>query len=677
MLGFSLTAGLLLTDALSASSESTETEHIVITGERMEQPLTIVTDPKKPRQPLPAHDGADYLKGIPGFSLIRKGGASSDPVFRGLAASRLTILTDGEMLLGGCGNRMDPPTAYIAPQSYDRLTIIKGPQTVLYGPGNTAATILFERNKPDFTEQALMGAMNLTLASADRQDANFDITAGNSLGYGRLVSTYATADNYKDGDGNTVHSAYERWSTQLELAWTPSADQWIAFKAGRSDGEAAYADRAMDGSLFKRDNLGLQFQFDNLNTWLNSLEGQVYYNYVDHVMDNYSLRDFVSSAMMPNPSSSNPDRRTQGGKLLADIALTPELSTKIGIDAQKNDHSNRSSMDQTMMPYQTQPRVKDAEFRQYGIFAELYYQILPEVRLIAGLRTDDWQTTDLRETLSSGMMAMSMPNPTFSQQRNEQLHSGFSRIEYTMNNTVWFAGLGYVERFPDYWELYSSSKGSELSLSAFNITAETHQQLDTGVIFKNTDWQLSASLFYNNIQDYILVQTDWPSGTGVRSVSRNIDATTFGAEADARYQINTIWHLEASLAYVRGKNDTDNTPLAQQPPLELKFSLNYSTDSWSFSTLWRVVAQQNRIALNQGNIVGQDHGQTAGFGTLSVNGSRQLMEKLTFSFGIDNLLDKTYAEHLSKSGAMVNGYLQTDRVNEPGRTLWLNLGYKF
>ena len=43
------------------------------------------------------------------------------------------------------------------------------------------------------------------------------------------------------------------------------------------------------------------------------------------------------------------------------------------------------------------------------------------------------------------------------------------------------------------------------------------------------------------------------------------------------------------------------------------------------------------------------------------------------SVGIDNLLDRDYAEHLSRSGAMVAGFEQTTRVHEAGRTLWLKL----
>lgn len=45
-------------------------EEIVVTGVRMEVPLNMTTDPKAPRQPLPASDGADYLKTIPGFDQV-------------------------------------------------------------------------------------------------------------------------------------------------------------------------------------------------------------------------------------------------------------------------------------------------------------------------------------------------------------------------------------------------------------------------------------------------------------------------------------------------------------------------------------------------------------------------------------------------------------------------------
>ncbi len=43
----------------------------------------------------------------------------------------------------------------ISPENFDVLNMIKGPQTVLWGPGNSAGTIRFEREKPLFTEAGI------------------------------------------------------------------------------------------------------------------------------------------------------------------------------------------------------------------------------------------------------------------------------------------------------------------------------------------------------------------------------------------------------------------------------------------------------------------------------------------------------------------------------------------
>ena len=52
-----------------AQAQETRLESVVVTAPTTEAPLTVTTDPKAPRQPLPAHDGADMLKSIPGFSV--------------------------------------------------------------------------------------------------------------------------------------------------------------------------------------------------------------------------------------------------------------------------------------------------------------------------------------------------------------------------------------------------------------------------------------------------------------------------------------------------------------------------------------------------------------------------------------------------------------------------------
>src|SRR5574340_560220 len=179
---------------------------VVVTAPAMEQPLVIDTDPRAPRQPVPAHDGADYLKTIPGFSVIRKGGTDGDPVLRGMAGSRLNILLDGEQILGGCGGRMDPPTAYVFPESYDKITVLKGPQTVLYGPGNSAGTVLFERTIKRFDQPGWKFNGSLAAGSFGRNDQLAAIRARTPDYYVQDTAARPNANDYKDGDARKVHT---------------------------------------------------------------------------------------------------------------------------------------------------------------------------------------------------------------------------------------------------------------------------------------------------------------------------------------------------------------------------------------------------------------------------------------------------------------------------------------
>lgn len=196
----------------------------VVTGVAQSSPLTIVTNPKEPRQPVPASDGADYLKTIPGFAVIRNGGSNGDPVLRGMFGSRLNILTNGGMMLGACPNRMDAPTSYISPETYDKLTVIKGPQTVLWGPGASAGTILFEREPERFGELGSRVNASLLAGSNGRFDKVLDAAAGNRLGYLRFTGNHAQSDDYEDGAGNTVPSRWKKWNGDVAVGWTPDED---------------------------------------------------------------------------------------------------------------------------------------------------------------------------------------------------------------------------------------------------------------------------------------------------------------------------------------------------------------------------------------------------------------------------------------------------------------------
>ncbi|WP_239990135.1 TonB-dependent copper receptor [Corticimicrobacter populi] len=648
--------------AVQAQSASTVQilSPVVVTAPVVVAPLVVETDPSAPRQPLPANDGADFLKSIPGFSVIRKGGTDGDPVFRGQAGSRLGILLDGQEIYGGCGNRMDPPTAYVYPESYDNVRVLKGPQSVLYGAGWSAGVALFERNFERFDEFGWRGHASLIFGSAARNDQVADMTVGTSQFYVRAGGSRAHAHDYKDGDGNTVHSAYRRWNTYGAVGWTPDDDTRIELSAALSDGEAAYADRGMDGSKFRRENLSLLFEKKNLTPVLSKIEARLYHNYVDHVMDNYSLRDNVTGMF----SAMNPDRRTQGGRFSATLTPSDDWQVTLGTDFRQDRHRSRMGMgmnEDMADRYRDKSRSANLTFRQMGLFGEAQYELDARQRLISGLRVDWHEVEDKRAA---------------SVQRGDKdkrtLPSGFLRYEADFEGGYWYAGLGHSERFPDYWERMNKMDETGDSVT-LNVKPEKLTQLDIGASYSEGPLSVAVSGFYGHVADYISL--DW---SGNSTVTRNIDARIMGGEVDASYRFNPNWLGTATLAYVFGQNRTDGRPLAQQPPLELRLGLNYEQGDYSVGALWRLAARQNRYDSNQGNLIGRDSGPTAGFGVLSLNAGWRVHPTVLVTAGVDNLLDKTYSEHLSRTGSGAVGIWPANiRINEPGRTFWLKMQAEF
>ena len=664
-----------------ANEEAVELKPIVVTAPKLDRALEVVLDAKVAYQPIPAQDGADFLKSVPGFSIIRKGGTDGDPTLRGMAGSRLGISLDGQCLLGGCGNRMDPPTAYVFPSAYDRVTILKGPQSVLYGPGTSAGVVRFESDLRRLSARNVELDSNLTVGSFGRLDAAMDATVGNSDYFARVALMRTESSDYEDGAGNEIHSEHMRWIANAAFGWTPNDDTVLQFSAIRSDGEAAYADRAMDGVAFDRESYQFRFRRDYEGGLIERAELELGYNYIDHVMDNFSLRTFTPNAMMIQPTVSNPDRRTIGGRGSVELATSDVVNLSLGIDFQENAHSIRWSMNQGLLPYENMSRMRDAEFTQFGVFGEMTYELAEHRKLFAGLRLDDWRAEDGREQIRLGMMG-SMPNPTAGDTRDANPVSGFIRFEGEIPayEVSYYAGVGHAERFLDYWELIRNE--SEDSLSAFHESPEKTTQLDFGMTKRIGGAQLSLAAFLSDVDDFALVESGYakPSsimGTRDAVVTRGISARTWGGEAALSWRLDEHWLVDASLAYTRGENRTDDLALAQIAPLESRLSVSYTQRNWTVGGLLRAVDNQDRVAINQGNIVGQDIGPTSGFAVFSLNGSMYLTDDARLSAGVDNLFDEDYAEHISRAGTMIAGYPQTTRVNEPGRMLWARLDFSY
>ncbi|WP_261528806.1 TonB-dependent copper receptor [Burkholderia multivorans] len=647
---------------------------VEVVASPLSTPLVVVTDPKAPRQPLPASDGADYLKTIPGFTSIRSGGTNGDPVLRGMFGSRLNVLANGMPTLGACPNRMDAPTSYIAPESYDKVTVVKGPQTVLYGPGASAGTVLFERTTPRFERPGMRFDGSVVGGSFGRNDQNVDVTAGTPDFYGRVIANHAHAQDYRDGNGRTVPSQWDKWNADAALGWTPDAHTRVELTAGTGDGYARYAGRGMDGAHFRRDTFGLSFDKRHLGDVLDRIEARVYYNEADHVMDNYTLRQPDPASSMPMRMASEVRRRTLGARAAATWRFGDAFKLVTGVDAQSNRLDSRAAMGR--QNYGDRPWDAQATMWNAGAFGELTWYATEAARVIGGARVDYASARDKRAT--TGGMMTSRPNPTFDDERARVLPSGFVRYERDLASlpVTWYAGIGHAERYPDYWELFSAKRGPAGSVNAFSaVRPEKTTQLDIGAQYKSDRLDAWVSAYAGYVQDFILF--DYASGMmGPTTRASNVNAQIMGGEAGVGWRPLAPLRIETSVAYAWGRNATSGDPLPQMPPLEARVGLEYTRGAWSAGGVWRVVAPQHRYALNEGNVVGKDFGPSAGFGVLSLHAQYNLSKTMQISVGVDNLLNKAYAEHLNLAGNAGFGYPANAPVNEPGRTAWVRVSAK-
>lgn len=647
---------------------------VVVTATAPTAPLVFETDPRLPRQPVPASDGADYLKTIPGFTAIRNGGSNGDPVMRGMFGSRLNLLSNDGAMPGACPARMDNPMSYVAPETYDRLIVIKGPQTVQWGPGASAGTVRFTREPEVFDAPGVRLRGSLLAGANGRNDQTLDATAGTPTVYARIGANRSQADDYRDGNGDIVPSLWKKWSADASFGWTPDRDTLLEASVGTGDGEARYAGRGMDGVQFRRSSYALRFEKKNLGGVLDAIEANAYSNDADHVMDNYTLRDPNPMGPMPMAMASNVDRHTTGGRAAATWKLG-QWNIVTGLDTQRSRHRERNAMGRDSvrkLPWQT-----DANFSNFGVFSEATWRIASQQRLVAGARVDRARVRDERESV--GMMGM--PNPTAGETRRDTLHSGFLRFEQTLVNPAltWYAGIGHAERMPDYWELFSPNMGPADAVNAFaGVAPEKTTQLDLGLQYRGTRVSAWVSAYVGRIRDYILFTYHEGGMMGAMSSVANVDAAIRGGEAGIEFRPAANWKLEGTLAYAWGENRNADTPLPQMPPLDARLSVAYDNRAWSFGALLRGVTEQDRVSIGQGNVVGRDLGKSTGFVTMAINGGYRFDERLLLTAGIDNLFDRDYSEHLNLSGSADFGYpADPVRIHEPGRTGWLKLTYSY
>lgn len=661
----------------------------------------------EPGQGVPA-DAAELLRQVNGVESIRMGGRGLDPIIRGQSQTQLNVLMDGAFIHGGCPNRMDPPTTYSSLESYDRITLIKGASSVLYGAGGSGGTILFERSAPVFEPgQSVRGhAVTGYRSNSATKELSADLAAGSDQGYLRVIGGYQDAGNYQDGDGSEVRSAFTSRNGNLMLGFTPSITPGqkgerhqrleLNLEANR-ERDTLYAGAGMDSPSSDANTTRLLYEYDSSGGRLSRVKGQWYKSRVTHLMDNYSLRDLSAPMKMAAPSRSD----TTGGRLSGNVRL-PAGALTLGVDYQRNERNAERLAgpamggDPTMLQSILWP---GAELEQTGVFGQWQTDSESDRQWKAGLRVDRINASVSRADEQPDVPNTPSPLTLYAQyyedlqadsrkETEETNLGGFVQVEQGLGSGSAYSILSRSLRTADANERYIASVSRNMMTGMDSswvgnpdLNPEQHLQLELGYRYAAGGWGGNLSLYQDRVSDYIL--RDKARGqegilvdNGTATVYRNVDVIIRGAELGLSYEFSEYWNGSLDASWIHKDNVTDHRVVAQTPPLSASLRVDFQHNAWQAGARLDLNADQERADIYPLQGSGQDAQETPGWAVISLYGRYRFTGSAQAELGVENLFDRAYAYHVNRANADPFNP-EAVLVNEPGRVIWGKVSVSF
>jgi iron complex outermembrane receptor protein len=626
----------------------------VTEGQRTEVGIThIVSEPVR------------RLASDPAVSLSRMGGRGLEPVIRGQSQERVGVLLDGIRVEGACPNRMDPPTSRLSSALAPTLQVLTNNRTLRWGPvagGQIVATTA----DPAFNGRTTTG--QITVGGTDNGNgklANAAAAVGSDDAWLRLSGGYDEANDYEDGSGNEVRSAYKNAEGRVEGGWRSASDVYVKTMASRQEErDVKYAGSGMDAPKTDTDLYRLELGAPVAKGEWSLLAWQAD---VDHIMDNFSLR---SAGMMKMQTNSTTE--TRGLRFILDQSPTSRIDWAAGVDVETNDWDATLLNVNGAMPMTASLMWPGVERERAGVFAEAFMRFGSAAKVGAGLRYD---RVEMDATKANQSVGMSSPAALYSKEYNvdavpvnDDNVSGFASAEWRLpHQQALTLTASRSVRSPGVTERYiARSTMADSWIGNPQLDTEKHYKLELALKGQSSQWHWKPVIWMDQVDDFVRrykTNTSGCSKSNGCTRYENIDARLLGVEASLGWSDGT-WSSNSALAAVRGENRDDNKALAQIPPLQFVQTLAWQQQGHSIEAQWQLARSQDRIDLASG----LDAGTSAGYGVFNLFGSHPLTRYLTFNWALDNLFDNTWAPHVSRRNS---DPFKTEavRVNEPGRTV--------
>ena len=619
-----------------------------------------------------AQNLGEALRGEPGLAVASDGAQGQNPVIRGLKKESVVLLVDGMRV-----NSAQPQGAIASFMTLglaDRVEVVKGPTSVLYGTGALGGAINLRLPQASFEpgvgaeataayDSATSGLRGSALAKAAQGD--------HALMVGASV---ARIGDYSSPNGKEALTGYDSdaligqyrfridAAQQLRVSVQQQVDTDVWYpgsKKAHPVAPAVVGNTIVHSPRQERQLLEAGYNRKGSGATPLNLDVRAYRQTVERQIWSFSDKQNAEKA------KTRVTFATDGADARAEWLLNPQHLLSFGANAWRMTASPEryiAAAPAGSALLRNDP-FNNGRIDAFGMFVQDDMRF-GKLNVLAGLRHD---TVEGRaDSINNGATTAGLA-------RRDSAASGSLGLIYEVAPLLRpFANLSRGFRAGEMRERFESSPRGDgyHYLGDPQIRPEIATQFEAGLKGSADRLQYAASAYRQRITDYI---TGQPTGAVVGGLpvkqTINLGSVTIrGLEASVRRQIAGSHWLSAAYSQVRGTNDAQGEPLFQMPADELSLGWEGAVaQAWTADATLRLVKRQDRVAtvFSRGS-----ENATPGFGTIDMGATWRYAKAQSLRVALKNLADKAYHEHLAEG---VSG----QEMRAPGRSLQLTWQGKF
>lgn len=668
---------------------------------------------------MPVPDSAGFMKRVPGGNVNYNGPLSGQTQYRGLFGPRMNVRIDGMYINAGGPNWMDPPLHYAPSLLLSSFYAQRGIAPVSSGAG-IGGHVEARTKTSRFNDEVAFSIQGSAGFKSHSVDGGRDLgvlmgLANNSHRFHALAAT-EQGDDYRTVRGDVAPTQYARDFFGLGYGFR-FGEHELSFDARHSQtDDSGNPVLPLDLALLDTDlfNIGYRGRWTSLQ-----LDARLFYTRVDHRMTNYVLRPPADFSSLPLAPFAGTDRRfVEAGSNGLGWAFKAGLplargTFDIGTDGHSGEN-NADVFDPDFAPFFV-TNFHNADTDVYGVFAEWRGKFASRWGLELGLRYNRVETRADEVDAFPAQIAPMFP-PGSPPQAVRVLRDRFNALdrEQSDDNVDWVAKLAYAlndatglelgfarkTRSPSYIERYlwiplevNSGLGDGNNyVGDVELDAEVSHQLELSLDWRSDRIYLQPRAFYRRVDDYIqgvplaMNAFNMPiigvsanaNGDPTPLQFANVDAELYGFDLAWGVRLNGFWRVDGLINYTRGKRRDIDDDLFRIAPLNTRLAVSYDRPRWFATVEGLFYARQNHISQAITNDPGNpnnSNAETPGYGIVNVYGQyRAFNEQLSLTFGVENVFDKFYIDHLSGFNRVADSAVPVGRrLPGPGRNLFANV----